>query len=1066
MRPLSLPIVFTLIIVAGVFLLGGQLGAIYQEPLAATAEPARFPAALAGAQVRVPEETGFHLIPLNEGMLLVEGPHRRVGQADVSLCDQRARSDPDSPLIPLYIGWDWTRIRAVIDANLAQVPPRPAAFNLKNPLLDDGPGGVDAPAVVLDTLPPGAALRPANTAESYLQLTLRDSRPLSGLSDLTAQLQPGGTPTLRFRHDAWLFWDADAAPGPWRQALRVQRLASAHCTLGRIRVTVYGPPDMPPSDSTARLLRFYAQKEPVLTFSLAPGDYTVPAGAPPTQEDTDLFAAATAAGLIRLDTNGQITVAPPDLPRWRSFADAHPERLITDPGDPWLVLPWDDTTQAAHRLLYRSPSGHYLRQQIEVFNTRRWLAALRLHPEETARPLAAGPWQAERQGMLLPLTSTMPLLAGGLFAEMPQGWEPWQRVERWPNGADATTPLHFTLPLRPRPTAQRLELLVVGRAIHIGGAKVLSAEPRCLGISSCRGSAVLAYRLRLEAPSNTTQLIVQVQPLPPEVTPALFRHDFAHIHLTDGQLHWQTLTPAAREQRGDQRAPVTLRDHADGLLWEATGPTETAWALGLGALVGLDPLHQTAVAGALARLGAYGIDAVEARLTLDSTLQQRARTALLEQLPAVSARFGARDPYRTRRFASLVVLDADQGDILAAVSLPEPPREVAWSDLSRFAAAQPRRGPLSWWAWQHDGSGLHIPGSTFKLVSALTLERSAPERPELDTLLSGLDPATIARQLLARRYDFGVQDACYPAHEPHCQHSRYTPAQQRAGGGVVHNFASGGHYETLANQVRRYGDPRYGLAQALRDSLNTWFAWLVETTDATLLEDPQAAGLPHARALTPAALERVRPLAAVTAALGFGAKTRLDGGLLPIDRLPSGNLLLATASQLDPLTSRHQVRLAALGFRMQVTPLQMAQVAASIATERRVQPRLLLALNGQTAAEPDFPALNITTSRIRQGMQRVPEDGTAQQAFKGRRFDNLRPKLYAKTGTADLSLQGDINNAWLVGWVEPGGLPGEQRRLAFACLISHTEGTGGLECGSAMARFFAAWAETGNKEQP
>jgi cell division protein FtsI/penicillin-binding protein 2 len=1063
-RRLSLPVLFGLIVAAGVFLLGRQLATLYQEPAATIAEPARFPPALAGERFGVPADAGFHRIALTGGTLLVEGPHRSVGQARVSLCDQRARSDPNSPLIPLYIGWDWTRIREAIDANLASVPPRPASFGLKNPLLDDGPGGADAPAVVLDTQPPGAPLPAFNAPESRLRLTLRDSRPLAGLSDTAPDFSHGMASTLSFRQDAWLLWDAGAAPGRWRQALRVQRLPGAGCPFGYLQVTVYGPPDDTVPAPAARRLRFYPPQGPVLAFALAPGDYAVPAGPPPAQEDADLFAAATTAGLIRPDADGRIAVAPADLRRRLRFARDYPEWLVAESGDSWLTLPWDAAAEDAHRLLYGSAPGRYLRQQIDAFNARRLLAAVRLRAEDADRPVGAGPWQVDRQGVHLPLIGAMPLLAGGLFAELPQHWDPWQRVERWPAGADAATPVRFTLPLAARPTGQRLQLLAVGREIRVEGAAILSAEPRCLAASPCEGAAVLARELRVQVPPNAAQLAVQLRPLPAQAAPALFRHDFTHIHLEEGQLRWQALTPAARQQRGDQRARVTLRARDGALLWDNAGPTEAAWTLGLGALVGLHPRHDTAVAGILARLWERGTDSADARLTLDSTLQRLARTALLAQLPAVAARFGARDPYRTQRFASLVVLDADRGDILAAVSLPEPPRDAAWSDLSRFNAAQPRRGPLRWWAWQHDGGHLHVPGSTFKLVSALALERSARERPELDALLDGLAPDAIARHPLASRHDFGVQDACYPAREPRCQRSRYAPAQQRASGGVIHNFASGGHYATLANQVNA-GDRRYGLVQALRDSLNTWFAWLVETSDATLLDDPQAAGLPHARALTPAALDRVRPLAAVTAALGFSAEARLDGGLLPADVPRAGDVLLATASRLDPIQSRHQVRLAALGFRMQVTPLQMARVAASIATDQRVVPRLLLELNGRTAGEPAFAPLGIPTQRIRQGLKRVPEDGTAQQAFKDRRFAVLRPALYAKTGTADLSREGDINNAWLAGWVEPGGIPGEKRRLAFACLISHSREVGGRECGAVVAGFLAALAETGKRAE-
>ena len=174
--------------------------------------------------------------------------------------------------------------------------------------------------------------------------------------------------------------------------------------------------------------------------------------------------------------------------------------------------------------------------------------------------------------------------------------------------------------------------------------------------------------------------------------------------------------------------------------------------------------------------------------------------------------------------------------------------------------------------------------------------------------------------------------------------------------------------------------------------------------------------------------------------------------------IESGDMLRTTASTLDPIASRTEVRLAALGFRMQVTPLQLAEVAAAIATGRRVTPRLLAELNGRSASEPEGAALGIATGRIRQGMQLAASDGTARAAFAAPRFAALRPYLYAKTGTADLDETGAVQNAWLVGWLEPGALPGESRRLAFACLISHAAGTGGEECGPVVADWLAALA--------
>lgn len=1052
-RRFSTFVLFALPIAAGVLLFSYRLAALYQQPIKDVATPTRFPAALAGTQFYVSPQPGLHRQSLDKGILLTTSSQRVIGQARVSLCNQRARADQDSPLIPLYIGWDWNRIQERINANLTHNPPREAAFGLKNPLLDDGPDGVDVPAVVFDTQPPSTALQPIG-AGGLLQVTMHDSRPISGLSDVAADLS-GAPAMLKFRKDAWLLWEAESATGPWHYALRLERVPEFRCALGALRATVHGPPDPAPSPSIPRTLHFYPTQGTAVSLRAPPGDYTVPEQATVTQEDADLFAAAVADELFRLDADGQIATVPTDWPRRVRFAREHPEWLVDLPLETaWLRLPWSEEVQAVHRLLYNSVTGRYVRQQADIFNAQRLLAAVRLQTgaESDSAAAATNAWQAESQSVRLSLTEKMPMLASGLFAELPKHWQPWQRVAHWPAGADPATPVRFTLPLAGYSARTPWQLLVVGRDIETGGVRVLRNDFRCLSGSPCRNDAALAQELTVQPLAGAAQLVVQFRPLSAQVATALFRHDFAHIHLENGQPRWQAQPPAIRQQQLEQKTTVTLQDRNGARLWETTGPTEATWNLGLAALVGIDPKHRIAVAGTLARLGAHGMASVDARLTLDSALQDSARQALLAQLPEVSEGFGGRDPYREQRFASLVVLDADQGDILAAVSLPEPPREVAWEDLERFNAARPRRGPLAWWAWHHDGSGVHVPGSTFKLVSALTLEYQAARDPSLDEALNGLTLDGFERHPLARRYDFGALDACYPAHARLCRHSRYTPAQQRDTGGVIHNFAHNGHYSTVANRLSA-NDKRYGLDLALRDSLNTWFAWLVETTDGTLLADPEAAGLPHARALTPDALNRIRPLAAVTAQLGFDAQNPLDGGLLPAGMLQTGDVLLPTPSHLDPIEARHQVRLAAVGFRMQATPLQMARVAATIATSKRVIPRLLLELNGQAAKAPAFAPLHIATERIRRGMKRVPEDGTLERTFAGPRFKTVRAALYAKTGTADLQEDGAINNAWLVGWVEPDTLPNEPRRLAFACQISHTRSTGGVDCGRVVARF-------------
>ncbi|MDS4032249.1 MAG: penicillin-binding transpeptidase domain-containing protein [Candidatus Contendobacter sp.] len=1057
------PLLFVLGILLSVGLLHGRLATLYARPAAVPAEPSRLPVGFPDPELIVPADDGFRPLVPSQGLLLIQGPRRLLGQQEVSLCDQRAATTT-ATLLPLYVGWDWARVREAAIANLSAQPPRPPHYGLKNPLLDDGPEGVDVPTFAVTMEPASAPLRPY-ADEAPLRATVRDRRPVWLLADTAAS---GSGPTLAFRRDLWLLWNAGepADAEHWDHAVRVRRLVERDCPFGRLRVSVYGAAMGVEAgfETEPRIVLWYSGDGRAAWESrLAPGRYAAPTVPPPRREDGELFERALAAGLLRLDADGRIAVAPADLPLRRLYAGVHPDLLAPRDGEPdWLSGTWNESVRALYRTLHFGAAGRYVRQQVDIFNGRQWLAAVRWRPESTAM----GDWRAEWGGAPLALTAAMPPLVGRLFTEIPRGWEPWRRVARWPVLA-GRPPIRFRLTLdRPARRGARLEVLAVGAVPTITGAAVVAREPRCLATRSCGERDAAAHWLRLELGEGATGLTLDLQPLSATVFPDAYRYDFAHIQRVGDRLVWRD--PPATVGAAPRRpvpAEVRLRDRAGAVLLEHGQPTEAAWVLGLAALVGLDPAHESAVGPALARLGDHGVAVVDARLTVAPRMQAAARRALLGRLSGVGAAFGATDPHREARVASLIVLDADRGDILAAVSSPEPSQGVAWTDLYSFALGHPRRDPLRIQAWQHDGGGLYPAGSAFKLVDALLLEREATRRPELAALLAGPSGPEWMQPPLALAYDFAADAACYPAHAAGCAPWARRPGERydRPARPAVHNFRGAAGAQTLLERMRRQGDDRYGLAQALRDSLNTWFAWLVETTDATLLDDPTAPGLAGVRALTPNALRKARPLLDMVAGLGFGAAQDLDGGLLPAGVIESGDVLRTTASALDPMTNRTEVRLAALGFRMQVTPLQLAEVAAAIATGRQTAPRLLAELNGRSASEPEGAALGITTDRIRQGMQLVVSAGTARAAFADPRFDAIRPHLYAKTGTADLDETGAAQNAWLVGWLEPSALPGESRRLAFACLISHTAGTGGEECGPVVADWLAALATAKDK---
>lgn len=1039
-RRLLPSVLFALGMALGVGALWAQLAAIYTRPTPLPAAPARLPAGLPMEAVTIPAGPGFQPIILRRGLLLVRGPDRSIGQQDLALCDQSVDSAAGPVMAPLYVGWDWSRLREVAAANRAAHPSQPMDGGLKNPLLDDGPDGVDVPAFVVTTEPAGMPPRSYADAGS-LRVTLHDQRPVLLLADTA---ETGAGPALAFQRDLWLLWNVGpVVAGRWDRALRVRWLEDRACSLGRLRIEVYGPPleKAGMADAEPRTVLWYAGDGSAREFRLAPGQYA-PAAPPPPREDAELFERSLAAGLLRSSEDGRIAIAPADLPLRRAFARVHPDLLASGDGEhAWLNGPWNDEIQRLHQALHFSTTGRYVRRQVATFNARQLLAAVRWRPENAD---LNGDWRADWKEVPLMLTESMPLLAGRLFIEAPHGWQAWRRVARWP-GLEQRWPVRFRLSLpRPAQSGERLELLVVGGPPAVTGATVLASAPRCVDARPCAERDALARWLRLEMRDGATELELVFQPLPAEAFPGLYRYDFAHIRRVDGRLRWYD-SPAANGGDPSRPSPaeVTLRDRAGTLLWEAGQPTGAVWDLGLAALVGLGPVHAGSVGGVLARLGRYGATAVEARLTVDPRLQQAARRALLERSPAIGVAASETDARREERVTSLIVLDADRGDILAVAGSPEPPVGVAWSDLSTFVAAvRPRRNPLWVRAWQHDGDGSDSVGSVFELVDALLLEREAGHRPQLAAALAGLTTDALTSWPLALAHGFAADAACYPSHVGGREPSAVCDEQ------------SGG--QTLLERMRRHGDERYGLIQALRDSARGWFAWLVETTDATLLDDAGSSGLASARTLTPAALREVRPLLDIVAELGFDSTRDLDGGLLPAGLIGANDVLRASAAALEPMSNRGRVRRAALGQGVYVTPLQLAELAAVIATGQRTPPRVLVELNGQPARDAAATALDIATDRIRRGMRLALDEEPLRAAFADLRFDAIRSSLYLKAGAAWLDSTKAAANAWLVGWLEPGALPGENRRLAFACWISPATGPDGAECGELTAVWLTA----------
>jgi cell division protein FtsI/penicillin-binding protein 2 len=754
---------------------------------------------------------------------------------------------------------------------------------------------------------------------------------------------------------------------------------------------------------------------PVETL-LAPGDYRVPALPPATLEDEQLFDQLQARGLVRLGAHGLAELAPPDLAAWRAAGPT-----------PWDGVSLDGDALRLLERLYRRADGDFVREQVRIFNAERRLLAWRLADG------GAAAWRAEAvQGAAtvpVPLADDMPTASARLFARLPQGWGPWQRVGAWPADGDVAR-LRLAAP-----AGAPVRLMLAGRLRHVTGAR-LRTDPQ----SACDGRACRTPDdvQVLDLVADGGDIVLDVAPLALDALATPGDARYRHLVVRDGRLAWQALGPAASRPAAAP-ADVLLTDRNGVPLWRDGAPTDAARAAGLATLLGLRAGQPGSVA---AQLGRVPGDRHAARLTLDVRLQAAAQAAL----DCIALRRGHWDgtactgagPVPAGRQAGVVLLDTETGAILAAAGAGMPAvTNDNWREARDFDRIDPAASPFRLPALQHDGGAERAPGSTFKIVSALGLELAAQTDRRLDALLDGAPLAAINAAARDRGFAFRTDASVYPV----------------AGRARITNFRDQG-------LDRRAQDGRLGLAQALTYSLNTWFAWTGELADRTLLGRPDG-GVPDVQPLDPGALDPVRPIVAMARRLGFGQALRLDGGLLPPDApWSTWDALQATPAAIDPVHTRHELRQMAIGLRMQATPLQMALVAGAVGQGRAVVPHLLAELDGKPAAPSNGPALGVRLDRVRAGMKGVVDVGTAAGAFRAPALAGIRRGLAGKTGTAPVG-DGSLATVWFTGWLEPRSVPGQAHRLAVAVFVSRSEATGGEHAAPVAAAVLAALSGKG-----
>jgi cell division protein FtsI/penicillin-binding protein 2 len=978
----------------------------------------QFQALLPGAAITVPNGPAITVRQHDGAALLVIGAGTRAEPPlRIDLCQQLSGSD--GRLVPLRAGYAF--------ADVLRWAGNGAAPGLR--------------AVALrgeqDTMPKLQISGNALTAGASLMLRWEGAPADTRWIGDSKQAAPGAGGQVDFSRDGWLVWreaGADAALHVQRQP-GVSKCGAGQLSLQLLRAASAAERGAAVTSRLGQLSVFVPGARPV-SVRLAPGDYQVPAGVAPGLEDQALFEQLRSRGMLRLGADGLAELAPRDLPLWRAAATPARAGLLAG----WDKVVLDDGALKLLKRVYRMADGAYVREQLRIFNGERRLLAWRVPLEAKGSEQT---WQASVAGARASASSAMPASATRLFAALAQGWQPWRRIDSWPADAGGDGPasarLSLTLP-QPAFAGQTIKLMLIGRAGAVSGATIRQRQNICDGRACPEAGA--AQLLVLDLLPGARAVSVDAAPLDMAVLAMPGDQQYRHLRAAGGRLEWLALPmTAATTMASAPAAPVavTLEDRHGVPLWADGAPTPAAAAAGLAPLLGIRADHASSIAGMLARVPVTSSTGAghRARLSLDLALQSASQRAVdcigmrHGQWDGASCSGGQAPP--PGRHSGMLIIDAENGDILAAAGAGNLPVTAAnWLEVRNFDRSDPARSPLRLPALQHDGGAHASPGSTFKVISALGLEQAAQLDPRIDSLLGGQPLGEIDRTARRLGFAFQTDSPVYPVTD-----------------GVAHitNYKE----QSLG---RRAVDGRLGLAQALTYSLNTWFAWSAELSDRSLFGRADG-GVPDVQALTPAALDSVRPIVGMARRLGFGQAMRLDGGLLPADfQWGAWDALQASAATIDPIHTRHELRQMAIGLRMQVTPLQMALASAAVGQNAIVAPRMLLSMDGRDAAVAPGLPVGVRLDRIRAGMKGVIDVGTAAGAFKDARLQALRRGLSGKTGTAPTG-SGEQATVWFTGWLEPGSLPGQTHRLALAAFVSHSAGSGGEHAAPMVAAALA-----------
>lgn len=783
-------------------------------------------------------------------------------------------------------------------------------------------------------------------------------------------------------------------------------------------------------------------------------------------ESSILFNQLFAEKLIAIESDGAVTLPQQD----HILAQQAKQSQVTASDE----AQWEKAQNLIDNLYYRPP-GVRVQQQVKLWNHTRRIAAIR---DNRPQVDDVSQWETTSlSGQSLDRLGLVPLEFGYVAVaanstNLPVGFHDWGSASH--NSNSVLFRSEFNLP-----KARNIRVQVVGRPdisrLRQRGIKVRQYarfSPKLA--KQCRPAQADAYELVLTVPAGKRTLEIPVSSVPnPNPTVdglALSLQKTAEQPDTSNgcpqndsyRIVWQTenlKNPDTGVGIGKSQPFQILT--ADGVALtdadEIGTPTDFAVENGLLALVGQDRRDVYSLSGLLSR--STQKEAKNLHLTIDSRWQQAAQAVLKAEIK--------KRPLKPEQRQSLVVIDPNNGNILAAASVPTPPKDVHAWDRNAYSQLFPKQDPYRFTPWQ-GLTGDNAPGSTFKTVTALAVLQAA-EKDNKANIVPALSGLTLSQ--MSTRLGMAPNTPTWepPNNVPSVSNALPYETLQWASQKQLYNCPSS------QNKTGKAG--RIGLHVAMSQSLNTWFSRIAVLMDAQalrqgaenteLLKMSQRLGFGQVYDLFPENLELKRKKAPFLALPAECSETLNQNSLACQERqyMGSGDVLNAFTGNLDLASTRksfgqgyssklNRLVRASYGQAMSATPLQIAMIAANIATGQVHKPRLVEKLNDEAATYPKADPLQLKRLNwLQDSMKSVTERGTAKHAFKG----NHKCLVSGKTGTADVGKgRGSRRSAWFMGWLSNAQ---QKPQVAFSCMVTHARGSGGGVCAPLVSELLTKTVE-------